>query len=83
MDHVESKRKCIIRFFSSKTKQKDLFVERFVVFEKRLEGLEDFDFGRNAGAVGRLSFDHRHPQRPFVARHQTLQVFQQQLQSKK
>lgn len=57
-----------------------LLVERLVVFEEALESLEHLDFTGDTGLSCRLSLHNRHPQRPLVARHETLQVFQQKLQ---
>lgn len=57
-----------------------LLIQGLVVLKQRLEGLEDFHLtGDPCRGLG-LSFHHRHPQTALVARHQTLQVFQQQLQ---
>ena len=60
-----------------------LLVQGLVVLEQRLEGLEDFHLAGDPRRGLGLSFHHRHPQTALVARHQTLQVFQQQLQGEK
>lgn len=50
------------------------------MLEQRLKGLEDLHLTGDPRRRLGLSFHHSHPQTALVARHQTLQVFQQQLE---
>lgn len=56
-----------------------LLIERLVMFEKALQCLQHLYLAGHSALCGSLPFHHGHAQRPLVSRHQTLQMFQQQL----
>jgi len=61
-------------------KKNDLLIKRLVMLKERLERLQHFHLTWHPRRRRRLSLDNGHPQRSFMASHEALEVFQQQLQ---